>query len=1455
MPYYKRISDNDMNSEFVDGSLLLHTDMNEIETLTKAGINANYEDIQKLQDGTLTVQNAVNATNALNANNATALSGATLSKSSDETLQNSDSKVPTSKQVKNYVDNETVKDYDDLLNRPSINGVVLTGNKTSADLGLDIPFYYWDGTNTPANVAMFNEICQRYTNGYPFIFMGRVEVQNGYYDENGEFVDRTIPVVTEISVKNMEPYESPSMTSTFLSFMTQPIKTTAGYAIGSINLVGTTWGEYTEIQPMSWSYTECPIIQRDAVNTSSVMPEADFNHEDMLHRYVGDEYNLNGFVKNSLYRCVNKGNSQTPRYEWVNVSKDNYLGENFMSDYTSINNNPISDFGLWETINVTNLQPGTYLLGLTSRDINLSSSYFTTIEWVPTGGTYPISESMQLWSNSWFEDEDTNLRLMSDFAEIKVFYSPNKATELPDDTVLIEIKTLIISDAHIFVNVSQLKVRQANSDHVISLYDCYSYSMAGITDYRELNFKPSINGITLSGNKTSSQLGLQDVIQYSTMPTASSTTLDKIVQYIGTTDSSYTHGYYYQVVSDGASTPTYSWERIDVQPSGGSGDADRTYLGNASDYLSENNALDITDLPLGVYFLNNTVSGNYKKLYLKFKIDNVYQTAYASLYTSEQDIIKLDLFNKDIGEGTSGYATLGRIYQGSNFSNYAHISYKKATIRVKRSNRTFNIDDSDNSFEIMMPNVTTTVSVKHTYTTLPESSVVPTTDNQLVNKKYVDDVAGGGGNTKSYYLGKLSDFDTEIKALDITNLDVGQYSIGCINENTNFIYIKATYKGTELVGGVSVYPSLSVKDDITLSIETKISDDLSTTTLLGRILYYEREITNRINASSKYIRLNLSNPSSPYLQTNQGSDTKTEPQILQLSYLPLSDSNYINMIVQYTGTTDSNYTNGYFYKYLAQGTTPETYAWERVDIQPNSGSGSTEPYYLGNMMDFDTSSEALDLTNLDVGEYAIGIHTNETSELYLKATYNGETLTAYGSIGADSNAQDTVILQISTKISDNLSGRVDIGKFVYRNTDFAGRTEYYENTITLLAYSGSTPELVLNSSTRTGISNTYIEQLDTLYADPNYINRIVQYIGDTDSNYTNGHFYKYVLQTGTQDTYIWEEVEVQTSSGGGSSLQNIVDESGTGSVRTTGARTSTYNYSFAEGYQTIASSNYSHAEGKSTTSSGGASHAEGEGSRASGYGAHAEGYQTLASGANAHAEGQGNFNVQAGAIGTNSHAEGYSTYANGNAAHAEGYSTKVRADYSHAEGFNTDCATSHSHVEGYYTQSTKSGNYGAHVQGRYNAEDNTDYAHIVGNGTYSQRSNCHTLDWDGNAWFAGSIKVGGTSASDTNAKTLIMSNANIVFQVLTATVTPEPKGDTTTAHFSLPTGTTYDQISYVGSSITDTYSGLGMSWFTNELGGVQTLGASIDTNGIDFSFNYLMDTVHDVTVKLIVAII
>lgn len=89
---YDRISDADYNANYVDGQVFQHLDVNKIVDITKEGINENYYDIQRMQNGTKTVGNA------------NALDGATLSRYVNEELQANDNKIPSSQQAKAYID-------------------------------------------------------------------------------------------------------------------------------------------------------------------------------------------------------------------------------------------------------------------------------------------------------------------------------------------------------------------------------------------------------------------------------------------------------------------------------------------------------------------------------------------------------------------------------------------------------------------------------------------------------------------------------------------------------------------------------------------------------------------------------------------------------------------------------------------------------------------------------------------------------------------------------------------------------------------------------------------------------------------------------------------------------------------------------------------------------------------------------------------------------------------------------------------------------------------------------------------------------------------------------------------------------------------------------------------------------------------------------------------------------
>lgn len=142
-----RIGDEYLNPNFQDGQILLNTDINEIVSVVKEGINANFNDIQKIQNGSLQVGNS------------SQLDGATLTKFSDGELEGADNKIPTAQLVKSYVDNKVqeVKDTTEVgqlvenLNKLGIE----VGNKVDKE---DLVSEETAGTDKAYNCDYINEL-------------------------------------------------------------------------------------------------------------------------------------------------------------------------------------------------------------------------------------------------------------------------------------------------------------------------------------------------------------------------------------------------------------------------------------------------------------------------------------------------------------------------------------------------------------------------------------------------------------------------------------------------------------------------------------------------------------------------------------------------------------------------------------------------------------------------------------------------------------------------------------------------------------------------------------------------------------------------------------------------------------------------------------------------------------------------------------------------------------------------------------------------------------------------------------------------------------------------------------------------------------------------------------------------------------------------------------------------
>ena len=179
------------------------------------------------------------------------------------------------------------------------------------------------------------------------------------------------------------------------------------------------------------------------------------------------------------------------------------------------------------------------------------------------------------------------------------------------------------------------------------------------------------------------------------------------------------------------------------------------------------------------------------------------------------------------------------------------------------------------------------------------------------------------------------------------------------------------------------------------------------------------------------------------------------------------------------------------------------------------------------------------------------------------------------------------------------------------------------------------------------------------------------------------------------------------------------------------AATGMYSASFGSGNKSYGK--YSSTEGKNNTAYY-CGHGEGCDNTVRGFYGHGEGRGNTINGEYGHGEGIGNL-----VDGIAAHSEGQANQSMAACTHTEGYNNKALAPCAHAEGSTNIAKLDNTHVEGYKNIASS---WGQHVQGMHNIEDpNGRYCHIVGNGAdEDHRSNAHTLDWNGNAWFAGSVE-------------------------------------------------------------------------------------------------------------------
>ena len=134
---------------------------------------------------------------------------------------------------------------------------------------------------------------------------------------------------------------------------------------------------------------------------------------------------------------------------------------------------------------------------------------------------------------------------------------------------------------------------------------------------------------------------------------------------------------------------------------------------------------------------------------------------------------------------------------------------------------------------------------------------------------------------------------------------------------------------------------------------------------------------------------------------------------IQVSSFPTADSTHEGQIYQFTGATDSTYTNGHFYKCVSDGQNPATYSWEEVSL----GGAS---YTAGNGISIDANNEisVTDpvLVNSDTTSQQNCIGIVKTTTAATGTNANGSVIIGYA---AYSNGPGGISLGGQAKVNNN----------------------------------------------------------------------------------------------------------------------------------------------------------------------------------------------------------------------------------------------------------------------------------------------------------------------------------------------------------------------------------------------------------------------------------------------------
>lgn len=262
-------------------------------------------------------------------------------------------------------------------------------------------------------------------------------------------------------------------------------------------------------------------------------------------------------------------------------------------------------------------------------------------------------------------------------------------------------------------------------------------------------------------------------------------------------------------------------------------------------------------------------------------------------------------------------------------------------------------------------------------------------------------------------------------------------------------------------------------------------------------------------------------------------------QIIQYNEMPTPESNILGKIIQYTGENDGNYVKGYYYICVSDGHDPATYSWSNIGVQGCENFMSIDADGCWNITNFkpgvyfypkaevsgqttpegfpafSIQVEEVKLANLISAENGVRIFKSpleaETGDIVLETYYHEgpciKRLTLAKTANSWAETYNNILVYMDSGSDQSIAGT---------------------KTFNALPQSSAVPYLDNHLVNKKFVDNNFLGTKAMMpAASANYLNKIVEYVGDTNANYTHGYFYECISDGEDPVTYSWKNINVQ----------------------------------------------------------------------------------------------------------------------------------------------------------------------------------------------------------------------------------------------------------------------------------------------------------------------------------------